>query len=214
MSFELPPGRKYSDYIFTYSGQAIYPEEMKDSDIKLVDIAYGLAGIYRYNGMTRISVLRHSIALYHCASGVNEQLFALLHDAAEAYLMDIPVPKKRFMNKDWGKVYRFVEQLIFHKYRVNVSSSEESSVLAVDKRLVEYEMDSRERFEPGSQFRYPGKRSLTPDESNLLDQYYHWDLTDHQLIPLYLQAVRVLSNPQASSLQQETHQSDGEHLEN
>src|SRR5574343_284907 len=109
---QMKLSRPATDYIFTYSGQAIYPPEVTPDQIKLEDIAYGLAGINRYNGQTRVSVLRHSLAIAELSEAIarrpgyysssdGEVLYALMHDAAEAYVMDVPVPQKPFMSDAW-----------------------------------------------------------------------------------------------------------------
>lgn len=65
----------------------------------LVDIARGLSVVQRWNGMTIIpwSVLQHTLlvaSLMPVNATVYERLYALLHDAAEMYMGDIPRPYK------------------------------------------------------------------------------------------------------------------------
>lgn len=184
--------RKNSDYIFTYSGEAIYPEEVRSDQIHLVDIAYGLGGIIRYNGQTRISVLRHSLALERMFQEPMPALYALLHDAAEAYMMDVPVPKKKYMTPEWHKVYEYFEALILAKYWCNPTDEERELVSVGDKKLVEYEMDSRERFEVGSHFKYPNPRKLKPSDHSFIDMLYDFSTPDDKLIPIYLTRARRL----------------------
>lgn len=185
--------RPTTDYIYTYSGQEIYAEEIRPEQIKLIDIAYGLAGIYRYNAQTRISVLRHSLALSCCFSHKPTKLYCLLHDAAEAYLMDVPVPKKRYMKDGWAETYEHIEQMIYKKYKIDFTDIALDKVTALDKELVQYEMDSRERFEPGSQIRYPGVRTVS-GRYPMFDMYYRWEKSDNELISLFMTEVRNLQS--------------------
>lgn len=182
------------DYIYTYSGQVIDPENPTLEQIKLIDIAYGLSGIMRYNAQTRLSVLRHSIALSQCCENEEEELYALLHDAAEAYMLDVPVPLKRYVNKKWKRDYDKFSRLILQKYKCSPIAGSMDSVWQVDKDLCEYEMNTRERFEDGSQVRYPIlPLKLTKLQYRILDDRYMWDLSEAQLIKYFLFRVRELA---------------------
>lgn len=84
-------------YMVTYSGNKFYPDNFKPSDVHLTDIAHALCNICRFGGHCDIhySVAEHSL---HVAELVKEhKLTALLHDAAEAYLGDIPTPIKAYL---------------------------------------------------------------------------------------------------------------------
>lgn len=191
--------RKTTDYIYTYSGEAIYPPEVTASQIKLIDIAYGLAGINRYNGQTRISVLRHSMALAAWQASDDYKLYALLHDAPEAYMMDVPVPQRCFMSEAWTQNYERFESIIYKKYRVFEGLASEDSadammrcVGSMDKQLVSFEMSTRELYETGSRIKYPGALIMDRATTNFLHGAYQWSLTNDQLIPLFLRQVRQL----------------------
>lgn len=86
------------DWIQTVSGTVFYPLDPRPDEIHIDDIAHALAMQCRYAGhVTRFySVAEHSV---HVSRAVPEQdaLWGLLHDASEAYLVDIPRPIKRFM---------------------------------------------------------------------------------------------------------------------
>lgn len=79
------------------------------SQFNLEDIATGLSRIARFNGQTkaRYSVAEHSM---NVAALVPEhlKLQALLHDATEAYICDVPSPLKAIL----GETYRVVERRI------------------------------------------------------------------------------------------------------
>ena len=92
------------DWIQTYSGLHVNPLDMKSEDIVLKDIAHALSCICRYGGhcARHYSVAEHSMRLawYFESNSIGRRnpdlcLWALLHDAAEAYLGDIPRPLKR-----------------------------------------------------------------------------------------------------------------------
>lgn len=87
-----------SDWIQTFTGRRFWPLEPQAEDVAIEDIAHALSMTCRYNGHCRefYSVAEHSmlLAVYlkrtPLASDREAQLAALLHDAAEAYLSDVP----------------------------------------------------------------------------------------------------------------------------
>jgi uncharacterized protein len=82
-------------WIQTFSGRAFYPLDPQVADVDLVDIAHALSQICRYAGHCRTfySVAEHSVLLSY-AVPYELRRWALLHDASEAYISDIPRPIK------------------------------------------------------------------------------------------------------------------------
>ena len=81
--------------ICTYTGRSVRPLNARVGDICIEDIAHALSLQCRFGGHTKrfYSVAEHSI--YVAGMVPKEQrLAALLHDAAEAYLVDLPRPLK------------------------------------------------------------------------------------------------------------------------
>lgn len=83
-------------------------------DVEIQDIAHGLARVARWNGQTRgahaFSVAQHSLLVEQVvvllgAKTVEEQLYALLHDAPEYVIGDMISPFKSVM----GGAYKDVE---------------------------------------------------------------------------------------------------------
>jgi len=84
------------DWIQTYSGRAFYPLDPHAEDVCIEDIAHALSQLCRFGGHCQrfYSVAEHSVLLSrYVAPGF--QLWALLHDASEAYLVDVPRPVKK-----------------------------------------------------------------------------------------------------------------------
>lgn len=88
-------------YVETANGNYVNLADIGSIRVEPSDITVGLAGITRYRGLYPVSVLRHSYAMYEFArlyKGVTDDnylLRVLLHDAAEAYIGDIPAPTKQ-----------------------------------------------------------------------------------------------------------------------
>jgi hypothetical protein len=98
-------GGRLEPFLATYSGGKFYPFGPDPSRVQIEDIAHALSNICRYNGHTSEfwSVAAHSLALVQelraRGYGITMQYHGLLHDASEAYLMDVPRPiKPLFLN--------------------------------------------------------------------------------------------------------------------
>ena len=84
----------------TFVGHPFYAGDMTKNAISIIDIAEALSKQCRYGGhcIEFYSVAEHSVLCYRYAQAIGLdrrlQRAALLHDASEAYLMDIPRPIK------------------------------------------------------------------------------------------------------------------------
>src|SRR3954469_23683409 len=87
-------------YLQTVSGRWVNPFDPDPEQLDIGDIARALANQCRFGGHCRVfySVAQHSVAvseLVQQRGGDAEDVFAaLMHDAAEAYLGDMPHPLK------------------------------------------------------------------------------------------------------------------------
>ena len=84
-------------WIQTFTGRRFYPLQPRFEDVCLIDIAHALSNICRFTGHTKTfySVAQHSVLVSTLVgSDPLTQLWALLHDASEAYLCDIAKPVK------------------------------------------------------------------------------------------------------------------------
>jgi hypothetical protein len=86
------------DWMQTFSGNKFYPLNPRPQDIAPQDIAHALSLLCRFNGHVDrfYSVAEHCLLLSHYVSEENA-LWALLHDATEAYVGDMVRPLKRSM---------------------------------------------------------------------------------------------------------------------
>ena len=100
-------------FIETATGGTFAPLSPNFADIKVEDIAHALSHQCRFSGHTRVhySVAEHSVRVSECLQAWGEspavQLWGLLHDASEAYLVDLPTPLK--LNPEIGYAYKKAE---------------------------------------------------------------------------------------------------------
>lgn len=144
---------RMGDWLQTYTGKAFFPMDPKPEDIDIIDIAHGLSNLCRYSGQTRhfYSVAQHSVLLAQCAPE-ELKLHALLHDAAEAYLVDIPRPIKPHLPK-YREIENRVGHVIAELFKLGGKTPAEIKVL--DDRIVADEM--------AQLFGKPGKAFVVPN---------------------------------------------------
>jgi uncharacterized protein len=100
-------------YIQTVSGRRVNPLDPSPEDIDVHDIAVALSNQCRFGGHTRryYSVAQHacivSDQMLARGSSAHDALWGLLHDASEAYLVDLPHPLKH--RSELGRQYREAE---------------------------------------------------------------------------------------------------------
>ena len=124
--------------ITTATGRNINPLALKIEDVDIYDIAHSLAMICRFNGHSRIvySVAEHSV-LVSTFCPPELALEGLLHDAAEAYLGDVPTPLKRQW-PEYQAAERRAQSVITKCFGLPAEMS--SAVNVADKRAIEIEM--------------------------------------------------------------------------
>jgi 5'-deoxynucleotidase YfbR-like HD superfamily hydrolase len=131
---KLPP----KGYITTFTGKQFYFESPIENDsICIEDIAHALSMICHFGGHTQqfFSVAQHSVLVAQAAAldgfDIPFQRWALLHDAAEAYLGDMTRPLKKLL-PDYSILEKRVMAAIAHTFRLELLSAESQAHL---KRL-------------------------------------------------------------------------------
>lgn len=86
------------DWIQVHSGGRFYPADPRIEHIEIHDIAHALSMVNRFAGHTHFpySVAQHSVYVSYEVPP-EHALCALMHDATEAYLVDIPRPLKKML---------------------------------------------------------------------------------------------------------------------
>lgn len=94
---QTPVRVRAGDWTCTYTGRQFWPLDPKQEEICIEDIAHALSLLCRFGGHCGMfySVAQHSVLVADWCAVREEALWGLLHDASEAYLMDLPRPIKR-----------------------------------------------------------------------------------------------------------------------
>ncbi|MEJ5079819.1 hypothetical protein [Ochrobactrum sp. MYb379] len=97
MPIATQPARK-GDWLQTFTGRQFWPMDPRADEIFIEDIAHSLSMQCRFAGHCKrfYSVAEHSILLSR-QMPEKFKLWALLHDASEAYLVDVPRTVKPFL---------------------------------------------------------------------------------------------------------------------
>lgn len=105
-------------FIETYTGRAFWPLHPTVEALSVIDIAHALSNQCRYSGHVKwfYSVAQHCVLLakwlQERGGSPEDCLQILMHDAPEAYLVDIPRPVKQYMPQ-----YRVWDKAINDKVR-------------------------------------------------------------------------------------------------
>lgn len=134
-SYMTQPERK-GGWIATYTGKRFYPLDPRPEDIDINDIIHALSQLSRFGGhcTSFYSVAQHSV-LVSLMCPEEDALWGLLHDASEAYLIDVPSPLKRcpefaFYREAEAKLMGIICDVF------KLGKEEPASVKVADKRIL------------------------------------------------------------------------------
>lgn len=138
----------------TFTGRKFFPLDPRPEDVDIRDIAHSLAMQCRYNGHSTafMSVAEHCVLISHVVSSENA-LWALLHDATEAYVGDMIRPLKIDM-PEYRRAENIVMDAIADHFDINPVMPEE--VHEIDTRIL---LDERATLfdAPAGDWRVPGE---------------------------------------------------------
>ena len=104
--------RRDDNWMQTHTGRQVWPLDLRPEDVVLDDIAHSLSMQTRYAGHAPepYTIAQHSVFVSRRAQQLAERLhksadycfnaarWGLLHDASEAYLVDVPRPVKPMLD--------------------------------------------------------------------------------------------------------------------
>lgn len=122
------------DWMQTYTGRRFYPLDPRPEEIEPADIAHALSLLCRYGGHVDrfYSVAEHCVLMSQAVPS-QDALAALLHDATEAYVVDVPRPLKRQLPG-----YATIEGQVWYAiaYRFGLDPVLPASVKEADNRIL------------------------------------------------------------------------------
>ena len=155
--------QRKGDWMETYAGVKFYALDPRPEDICIEDIAHSLANQCRYAGHVKrfYSVAQHSVIVSQNLPS-HLKLWGLLHDASEAYLVDLPRPSKNgtILGVEYKKIESVVQTMIYNKF--GLFGDEPAMVKEVDNRMI-----PTERRDLMSGSGYVRKECLPPLEANI-----------------------------------------------
>lgn len=111
---------RQGEWMQTYTGRKFWPLDPCPAEVFIEDIAHSLSLQCRYAGHCRhfYSVAEHSVLLARWLRGkygAMTALYGLLHDASEAYLVDVPRPVKPSLT-GYKEVEARVQAAVFQRF--------------------------------------------------------------------------------------------------
>ncbi len=141
-------------WIQTFSGLRFEPMKPNPMSIMIEDVAHALSNLCRFTGHTRefYSVAQHSVICSHAIERLPEVCdyreptlrravrrrfaqAALLHDATEAYLVDVPSPIKPHI-LGYSKIEAVVAIAVAQKFSLEPEDFEHPLVKWVDRQVL------------------------------------------------------------------------------
>lgn len=111
----------HSNWLATNTGKIIDLLNPDPEQITMGDIANNLGKMCRFNGQLKqwYSVAEHCV---HVAEMLPDKykLQGLLHDAAEAYICDVPTPLKRMLGEQYAQIEERIANVIGLKFGVEL----------------------------------------------------------------------------------------------
>ncbi|SRR6266498_3771523 len=123
-----------TDWMQTYTGRVFYPLAPEPSAINPADSAHALSLICRYGGhVDRLySVAEHCVLMSEAVTPENA-LWALLHDATEAYLGDMIRPLKQAVGEYRAIEWRMMKAIVI---RFGIDLAMPAEVQMADSRIL------------------------------------------------------------------------------
>lgn len=135
-----------TEWILTYTGTKFYPLNPHIGDISILDIAHASSNLTRFGGHCKefYPLAQHCVLvsnrIWNVTQNIKLALAGLLHDASEAYLIDIPRPLKYMPEFDG---YRLAENnlqnLIFQAFNIELVEEEFKIIKEADEYILNVE---------------------------------------------------------------------------
>lgn len=185
--------RTDKNWIETVSGKQFWPTDPRWCDVDIVDIAHALSNICRFTGHTRkfYSVAQHSVRVMKALGegwSPELQLWALLHDASEAYIMDLSRPIKYLPElEEYRKIESNLERFIFNRFdlwgtRPEIVKLADNALLKQERKelmvhLHRWSVDQEKAWQvDGEVVEVPRERPMGPLRAKYRFLFHFWRL--------------------------------------
>lgn len=127
------------DWLQTFTGRQFWPIDPRPEDVCIDDIAAALSKMCRYGGHCAdfYSVAEHCCLMFDVAPD-HLKLWALLHDASEAYIVDVPKPLKPFLSEYKGYERNVMAAIC---QRFGLTTDEPPEIKILDERILGDELE-------------------------------------------------------------------------
>ncbi len=117
----MPPPPRRGDWCQTFTGVAFWPLDPRPEDVRVEDIAHALSMQCRFAGHCRefYSVAEHSVRV-SWACDFKDALWGLLHDASEAYVVDVPRPLKPYL-ANYADIETSVQVAVCRRFGISIT---------------------------------------------------------------------------------------------
>lgn len=128
-------------FIKTFTGKKFDYLDISIDNIDIIDIAHGLSHLCRFAGHVKefYSVAQHSVLCSRVAMSVYIDpilaMYALIHDASEAYCIDVPRPLKKMLS-NYEEIEGRVQEKILEKYSLHEYPKYKAYVKEIDNRML------------------------------------------------------------------------------
>lgn len=130
-------------WMLTHSGRRFWLLDPRPEEIDVGDVAQGLSRLARYYGGTKgdvgFSVAQHSVLCSRIVPPENA-LYALLHDAAEAYVGDMASPLKAIVGKAYTDIEDRIMDAVAARFGLRRTDEDRRRVKWADRTLLATEV--------------------------------------------------------------------------
>lgn len=142
-----------SNWIMTQSGGVLDYDAAEYTALSIDEIAHSLSNQCRYNGHCSdyYSVAEHSVHVSHLVGATYNKrwaLAALLHDASEAYVCDLPRPLKKAMGKSFSDYEDKAMLSVAKKFGLEVGDFHHQIIKDADNVMIYYETSVLMNYHP------------------------------------------------------------------
>lgn len=125
---------RLGDWMQTYTGKQFWPLDPRPEDVDILDIAHALSMLCRYGGHSNrfYSVAEHCCHI-HDYMPDKFKAWGLMHDASEAYIVDVPRPIKPHI-PGYKEIERRIMQAVCQAFCMD--ENEPPEVKIVDGRIL------------------------------------------------------------------------------